>query len=162
MFKRRLEILFIVVIVVALSVLAKNYYDSYAFNHNAIPQEYEQRIDAKEQEVLRRMQQQYGYAVKFPLIVTDRFQGRLYGLTTYTDSQIKIYLNKKVMRESIDYMVESVIAHEYAHALLFYQGHVDAGDGHTALWQETCTRLGGKNCQRYVDAQDVVMQKLPF
>lgn len=162
MFKRRLEILFLVVIVVALSVLAKNYYDSYAFNHNAIPQEYQQRIDAKEQEVLRRMKQQYGYAVRFPLIVTDRFQGRLYGLTTYTDGQIKIYLNKKVMRESIDYMVESVIAHEYAHALLFYQGHVDAGDGHSSLWQETCTRLGGQNCRQYVDAQEVVMGKLPF
>ncbi len=162
MFKKRLEALFIAVIVVALVLLARNYYDNYTFSHNTIPQEYQQRIDAKEQEVLRRMQQQYGYAVKFPLIVTDRFQGRLYGLTTYTDGQIKIYLNKKVMRESIDYMVESVIAHEYAHALLFYQGHVDGGDGHTELWQKICTNLGGKNCQRYVDAQEVVMQKLPF
>ncbi len=162
MFKKRLEALFIVVIIAALGVLAKNYYDTYAFDHHAIPQEYQHRIDVKEQEVLRHMQQQYGYAVMFPLIVTDRFQGRLYGLTTFTDGQIKIYLNKKVMRESIDYMVDSVIAHEYAHALLFYQGYVDAGDGHSALWQETCTRLGGENCRQYVDAQEVVMRKLPF
>ena len=162
MFKKRFETLFIVVIIVALAVLGKNYYDSYTFKHSAISQEYEQRINAKEQEVLYLMKQHYGYALKFLLIVTDKFQGRLYGLTTYTDGQIKIYLNKKVMRESMDYMVESVIAHEYAHALLFYQGHVNAGDGHSTLWQETCSNLGGKNCRQYVDSQEVVMQKLAF
>ncbi|MGB6019324.1 MAG: SprT-like domain-containing protein [Sulfurimonadaceae bacterium] len=162
MFKKRLEAFFVVVILVSLAVLGKNYYDSYTFKHSAIPQEYEQRITAKDQEVLRRMQQHYGYRVEFPLIITDKFKGRLYGLTTYTDGQIKIYLNKKVMRESIDYMVESVIAHEYAHALLFNQGHVDAGDGHSVLWQETCRNLGGKNCRQYVDSQEVVMRKLAF
>ena len=162
MFKKRFETLFIVVIIVALAVLGKNYYDSYTFKHSAISQEYEQRINAKEQEVLYLMKQHYGYALKFLLIVTDKFQGRLYGLTTYTDGQIKIYLNKKVMRESMDYMVESVIAHEYAHALLFHQGHVDAGDGHSTLWQDTCSNLGGKNCRQYVDSQEVVMQKLAF
>ncbi len=162
MFTKRLEAFFISVVVVALVVLAMNYYDSYRFKNSDIPENYKERIAAKEREVLCNMQAHYGYAARFPLVVTDKFKGRFYGVTTYNGGQIKIYLNKKVMRESIDYMVESVIAHEYAHALLFYQGHVDAGDGHTALWQETCTNLGGKNCQRYVDAQDVVMQKLPF
>jgi SprT protein len=162
MFKKRLEALFITVIFVALAVLAMNYYDSYRFKNSDIPEDYKERIAAKEQEVLRKMQEHYGYAVKFPLIVTDTFKGHFYGVTSYNDSQIKIYLNKQVMRESIDYMVESVVAHEYAHALLFYEGHIDGGDGHSSLWQETCTNLGGKNCQRYVDAQDVVMQKLPF
>ncbi len=162
MFKKRLEAFFLVVIVIALGLLAKSYYDSYSFKNNDIPESYKERIAAKEQEVLRKMQQHYGYALKFPLIVTDKFKGRLYGLTAYTDGEIKVYLNKKVMRESIDYMIESVIAHEYAHALLFYQGHINAGDGHSTLWQDTCTNLGGKNCQQYVDSQEVIMSKLPF
>lgn len=162
MFKKRLEGIFLAVILIALFLLGKNYYEDYRFKNSDIPEAYKERIAAKEQEVLRNMQAHYGYAVQFPLVVTDKFKGRYYGVTSYNDGRITIYLNKKVMQESMDYMIESVIAHEYAHALLFYQGHTGGGDGHSSLWQETCTNLGGRNCRRYVDAQDVVMQKLPF
>ncbi len=157
-----LEKLFLAVMLIAAAVLGTNYYESYRFNSSDIPQRYKARIAAKEQEILHKMQAHYGFAVRFPMVVTDRFKGRFYGVTSYDDGQITIYLNKKVMRESIDYMIESVIAHEYAHALLFYEGESGGGDGHSSLWQETCVNLGGKNCQRYVDAQDVVMRKLPF
>lgn len=162
MFKKRLEALFLAVIFIASLLLGMNYYESYRFENSEIPEDYKRRIATKEQEVLRRMQEHYGYTVKFPLIVTDEFKGRLYGLTAYNDGRITIYLNKKVMRESIDYMVTSVIAHEYAHALLFYQGHDGGADGHSRLWQATCRNLGGQNCRQYVDVDEVVMQKLPF
>lgn len=163
MFQKRLEIIFITIILIAMAVLGNNYYNSYSFKNNDIPDSYKQRILEKEKEVLQHMQKNYGYAFKFSLIVTDKFKGRLYGLTSYENGEIKIYLNKKVMQESMEYMIESVIAHEYAHALLFKQGHLHANDdGHSKLWQQTCTKLGGVDCQRYVDQQEIIMSKIPF
>ena len=163
MFQKKLEIAFLTLIVIAIAILGYNYYKSYSFKNNDIPDSYKQRILNKEEEVLQQMQKNYGYRIKFPLIVTDKFKGRLYGLTSYENGEIKIYLNKKVMQESMDYMIESVIAHEYAHALLFKQGYLHSNDdGHSKLWQQTCTKLGGVDCQRYVDQQEIIMSKMPF
>ncbi len=163
MFTKKLEIIFIGTILIALLFLGNNYYSSYSFKNNDIPDSYKQRILDKEKEVLQHMQKNYGYAYKFPLIITDKFKGRLYGLTSFEKGEIKIYLNKKVMQESMDYMIDSVVAHEYAHALLFKQGYLHTkDDGHSKLWQQTCTKLGGVDCQQYVDQQEIIMSKMPF
>jgi len=163
MSKKRLELIFLSVIVIAMFILLKNYYDSYVYKHSDIPDTYKQRISDKEQEVLRRMHQYYGFSFKVPLIVTDKFKGRLYGLTSYHNQEIKIYLNKKVMRESMDYIIDNVIAHEYAHALMFKQGHIYShNDGHSLEWQQACKNLGGLNCDKYVNSKDVIMAKMPF
>ncbi len=163
MFTKKLEIFFIGVILIAMAVLANNYYNSYSFKNSSIPDSYKQRISDKEQEVLQHMQENFGFVFQVPLIVTDEFKGRLYGLTAYKDGEIRIYLNKKVMQESMDYMVDSVIAHEYAHALMFKLGHMHSGDdGHSKEWQKTCVKLGAKDCQQYVDQQEIIMSKMPF
>lgn len=163
MFKKKLEITFLSVIVVAILVLTKNYYDSYVFKHSDISDHYKQLILDKEQEILQLMHQHYGFTFKVPLIVTDKFKGKLYGLTSYKNGKIKIYLNKNVMQESMDYMLDTVIAHEYAHALMFKTGEIRPnGDGHSSIWQQTCTNLGGINCEKYVNRSDVIMGKMPF
>ena len=161
MFVKKLEYAFILLIIFALLYLAKNYYDDYQFKNNPIPDEYKLAISKKEKEVLALMQKHYGLVYKVPLIVTDEFKGRLYGLAVYKDGKTKIYLNKKVMQESFDYIIDSVIAHEYAHALMFRLGKF-SGDGHSQEWQEACVKLGGIGCMKYVDRDDVVMGKLPF
>ena len=160
MFKKKLEIIFLGVIIIAISVLANNYYNSYKFNHNDIPKEYRKLIADKEKDVLNLMQKNYGFSFKVPLIITDKFKGRLYGLTSYKNGEIKIYLNKKVMQESMKYILDNVIAHEYAHALMFKQGYKKAG--HSKLWQQTCKNLGGLNCEQYVNKNDVILGKMPF
>lgn len=162
MFKKRLELGFIAMIVIAILILANNYISSYTFKHNDIPDSYKKRIKNKEHEVLSMMQKNFGYVYKFPMIVTDKFKGRLYGLTSYKNGEIKIYLNKKVMQESMDYMISSVIAHEYAHALMFKRGYKSKDDGHSIEWQLTCKKLGGDDCQQYVDTEEIIMSKMPF
>lgn len=163
MFKKRLEIGFISIIIVASGILTSNIYNSYSFKNNDISDTYKQLILDKEQEVLQHMKKNFGFVFKVPLIVTDKFQGRLYGLTSYEKGEIKIYLNKKVMQESMDYMVDSVIAHEYAHALMFKLGHMHSKDkGHSKEWQEICLKLGGDDCQQYVDQKEIIMSKMPF
>ena len=163
MFKKKLEIFFITLTVVALLYLANNIYKSNQFKNNDIPESYKTRIKNKEIEVLNHMQKNFGFRLDVPLIVTDKFKGRLYGLTSYKNGEIKIYLNKKVMQESMDYIVDSVIAHEYAHALMFKLGKIHTKNkGHSKEWQEVCVKLGGDDCQQYVDQQEIVMSKMPF
>ena len=161
--KKRLEFIFLGMVVFATIFLVSNYYKSVSFKNNPLPKKYIDKIEQKEQEVLQNMQKNFGIVYQFPLIVTDKIPGRLYGLTSYQNGDIKIYLNKKVMQESFKYMLDSVIAHEYVHALLFRLGHItDKDGGHSKEWRETCIKLGGKDCQRYVDQKEIIMSKMPF
>jgi len=163
MFTKKLETAFISIIVFAILILTVNWYSSNSFKNNPLPEEYKQMILQKEQEILHNMQKHYGFAFKVPLIITGNFKNRLYGATTYNNGDIKIYLNKNVMRESMKYMVDNVIAHEYAHALMFkMKVNMARGDGHSRQWKEACIKLGGLNCEQYVDTGEVIMGKLPF
>lgn len=163
MFTKRLEAIFLGMILLATALLLYNFYNSYSFKNNPLPQNYIKQIHAKEQDILKHMQQNFGYSYKFPIIITDKIPGRLYGLTTYRGGAITIYLNKKVMQESFKYILESVIAHEYAHALLFELGHnSNKNEGHSKEWKETCVKLGGKDCRQYVNQHEIIMSKLPF
>ena len=163
MLKKRLELIFLSVILLALSALALNYYNDYSFKNNEIPDSFKKRIQDKEQDILQHMQNNFGFTFKIPLVVTDKFQGRLYGLTAYEHGQITIYLNKNVMQESMDYMIDNVLAHEYAHALMFKLGDYSYNhEGHSKEWQQTCIKLGGADCRQYVDRDEIIMSKLPF
>ena len=163
MFSKKLELFFLAVIITAGAFLGLNYYRSYSFKHNPLPKEYLQRIANKEHDVLVHMQKNFGFTVKFPIIITDKIPGRLYGLTSYENGHITVFLNKKVMQESMDYIIDSVIPHEYAHALLFYL-HKNSNEkaGHSKLWQQTCQKLDGKDCRQYVDQKEIILSKLPF
>jgi len=159
----KIEYIFIGVVFIALSVLGVNFYNSYAFKHNPLPKSYIQEIEKKEQEILGNMQKNIGVSYEFPLVITDKISGRLYGLTSYENGVITIYLNKKVMQESMKYILSDVIAHEYAHALLFEQHrYTNHEDGHSLLWKKTCKLLGGKDCKRYVNQEEIIMSKMPF
>ncbi len=163
MLSKKLELLFLTIILLALSILGYNYYKSYSFKHNPLPNSYLKRIAAKEKDVLSHMQKNFRFQVKFPIIITDKIPGRLYGLSSYENGHITILLNKKVMQESMNYMIDSVIPHEYAHALLFYL-HKNSSEkqGHSKLWRHTCQKLGGKDCRQYVNQQEIILSKLPF
>ena len=163
MLKKKLELFFLTIIVLFSGVLGINYYNSYSFKHNPLPQSYQTQINLKEQKILDNMQKYFGIRKEFPLIITDKIPGRLYGLTSYKNNHITIYLNKKVMQESFSYILSDVIAHEYAHALLFYLHAYSAkNDGHSQQWQKTCQLLGGKDCKRYVNQKEIILSKMPF
>ena len=98
MLQKKLELFFLSLILIAVSVLARNYYKSYSFKHNPLPQEYLDKIKNKEKDVLAHMQHNFGLSIKFPIIITDKIPGRLYGLTSYKNGHISILLNKKIMQ----------------------------------------------------------------
>jgi predicted SprT family Zn-dependent metalloprotease len=109
---------------------------------------------------LALIEQKFKLKTDIPLVISDEFNSKLYGLTSYKDARIAIYLNKKRFRESVDYMIDEVIPHEYAHAMVFMMGARTSEDGHTKLWQKVCLELGGIQCERYVDSEEIVRQKM--
>jgi len=163
MISKKLEFAFIGMIIFAIVILTSNYYSTKNFKDNPLSDEYKNLIAQKEQEILTNMQEHYGFRLQVPLIVTDKFKGRLYGAAVYKNGDVKIYLNKNVMQESMDYIVNSVIAHEYAHALMLKKKmNTSTNDGHSNEWKKICVKLGGLNCEKYVDRNEVVMGKMPF
>lgn len=164
MYQKKLAYFFLLFSFLALLYLAHNLYSSYMFKNSELPLDMQNTLHNKEQEILINMQRNFGFVKEFPLVVSDKIPSKLYGVTTMDQSgKIVIYLNKKVMQESFSYIVESVVAHEYAHALIFHLGLYDPrGDGHSKEWQEVCQKLGARDCRRYVDSERVILGKLPF
>jgi len=162
MFKKRLELIFLGVTLLFAGILLNNWYQSYLFDSNPISESYVQRIAEKKHEIMEKMRDAYGFTLDIPIIISDKLGQRRYGVTAYENGRIRIYLNKKVMRESMEYILDDVIAHEYAHALMFKQGVLGNADGHTQQWQNVCQTLGGSRCDRYVDHEDVIRGKMPF
>jgi len=163
MFIKKLERFFLLMVVAALGYMAWNRYDDYRFKHGPLPEEIQLRIDAKEREIISKIRRYFNIEFDVPVIVSDRLPGRLYGVASYHDGEIRVYLNKKVMKESLDYVIDDVLPHEYAHALMFHFGHFnEANGGHSKKWQHVCLTLGSSKCDRYVDTHDIIMGKLPF
>jgi len=161
--QKQIGIFFLFVAIAAFSFVGYNYYRTYQFFHSPLSRSMMARIDSKEKEILSLMQKNFNESISFPVIVTDKIAGRLYGLTSYNDGKIVIYLNKKVMLESLDYIIDSVLPHEYAHAYLFYKNDFsNEKDGHSQRWVNTCKLLGGTDCHQYVNQHEVIMGKIPF
>ncbi len=161
-FIKKLEYVFILAVFLALGYIAYNWYESRHFKLNPLSDATQEAIKQRQDEVLALIRKHYGLDMDIPLIVSDRFSSQLYGLTQYKDSKIRIYLNKKRFKESEAYMLEEVIPHEYAHALIFTLKKSLSRDGHTVLWQKICLELDGKRCERYVDNEEIISQKMSF
>lgn len=159
-FTHKLEKIFIISIAAALGYLAYNLYQSYRFKHSPLSVQIQKRVHKKEAEVLARIEKNFKFKTEIPLIISDKFHSNLYGMTRYKDARIAVYLNKKRFKESVDYMIDEVIPHEYAHAIVFMLGAKSSEDGHTKLWQKICLQLGGRQCERYVDSEEIVRQKM--
>ena len=161
--KQRLEKLFLLAIIIPLVYIIYSWYQSNSFKNNPLALRTQQAIKHRQNEVLMLIRQKYGVSLdNIPLIVSDEFSSQLYGLTGYKNERIVIYLNKKRFRESERYMIEEVIPHEYAHALMFVLKQKSSHDGHTQLWQQICLALDGKECIRYVDNEEIIAQKMMF
>jgi hypothetical protein len=142
--------------------MANSWYQAKNFKDSPLPTKTLNRIENRQNHVLDLIDKNFDVNIHIPLIVSDEFSSQLYGLTAYEKGKITIYLNKKRFKESENYMIDEVIPHEYAHAMVFALGERAEGDGHTALWQKICKKLDGKNCERYVDGEEIIRQKMKF
>jgi len=159
-FTKKLEKFFLALALIPILYLAYNFYNKTQFKSNPLPEKTLAKVQERKNTVLSLIQQNFNLHVDFPLIISDEFNSNLFGLTTYKDGEIKIYLNKKRFKESQKYMIEEVIPHEYAHAMVMALGKRTSEDGHTDIWQKICLKLDGKFCERYVDNEELVRQKI--
>ncbi len=155
----KLKILFISMIIFGITYLSYNIYDYWNFNHNPIDINLEMAISKKRDELINRTLEFYGIYLPVPIKI-ENIPNRLYGITTLSkNGSITIILNKKIFKESFNYIIESVLPHEFAHAIMFHRGKIN-GDGHSNEWREICIQLRGKKCDQYVNIEDIIIEKL--
>lgn len=123
------------------------------------------RINHKEKEIQILIKKYYGIDFNAPIIISDKLGVKLFGMAVFNplDKSIKIYLSKSRFKESANYMIEDVLPHEYAHALMFKLGNFSKElGGHSELWQEACKKLNGLRCDRFVNHDDILIDKMNF
>jgi len=161
-FSKRLYMIFFGITILSLFLLLFSWYKSYQFDHNPISNDIKRQVKNKQIQLVKLIKRKYQMNFIVPLIITDQMKSSLFGMTTYETkrNQITIYLNKKRFKESLDYMIDDVIPHEYAHAIMFKFGNFsNKNAGHTLQWQKVCRSLEGLRCDRFVNHKDILIDK---
>lgn len=155
---------FFYIVVASTIVLSVVMYNDRVFKTNPLPKEIKEKVDIKKYQLIRIIKEKYGIYFNVPVLYNDKMPNNLFGLAVYSkDKKIAIILNKNRFQESVEYMIDYVLPHEYAHALMFKLGDFSQENGgHTKKWQNICLSLGGKKCDRYVKHQDIIFGKVPF
>lgn len=150
-----------IVIVSIIGIIYLRIEDAKFFN-NPLSPKILAKIDKKAFEIKRTIYYKYNEKIVIPIIPTSEIPDNLYGLTTLDKKgQIKILLNKNRFKENEEYMIDYVLPHEYAHAMMFYYGKfTEVNGGHTKEWQQFCLAIGGKKCERFVNYNDILLQKV--
>jgi len=137
------------------------FYQDQQFKNNPLSKEILIKLDKKNNTIRQTIKNKYNIDFNIPIIISNKLPNNLYGLASYQKGKIKIQLNKKRFQENENYMIEYVLPHEYAHALMFYFGKFDEKNGgHTPLWQKFCFDIGGIKCDRFVDHNDILIEKI--
>lgn len=155
---------FMMIVLVSIIGLIYISYENEKFYNNPLDQSILAKIDKKAFFLRKRVYQLYGVSVDIPIKIVNKIPDNLFGLATYSKSgKIKILLNKNRFKENEEYMIDYVLPHEYAHAMMFYFGDfTKENGGHTKKWQRICLNLGGKKCDRYVGQNDILLEKVRF
>lgn len=154
--------IFLTITIVCSILLAYLFYKDYKFNNNPLELKYQKQIELKTAQLQLNAYKKYKIRETFPIIISDEMPFNRYGATTFErDGKIRIYLNKHRFKEESHYMVTSVLPHEYAHAVMFYfKDFTKVNSGHTKRWENICKNLGGLKCNRFVQLDDILIEKL--
>ncbi len=153
--------IFFTITLISLSLLIYTIYQDKKFKNNPLSPETITKLKQKNNIIKQKIKEKYNIDFNIPIIVTDELPNNLYGLASYKHGKIKIELNKKRFQENENYMIDYVLPHEYAHTLMFYFGHFERENGgHTKLWQQICFDIGGIKCDRFVDHNDILIEKI--
>lgn len=149
--------------IVSLILLITVIYEDKQFKNNPLSKDILTQLKSKELQIRQKILQKYNLNVKIPILISDKLPNKLFGLAQYDQNMIKIVLNKNRFQESQEYMINNVLPHEYAHAMMFYFGDFTrVNGGHTKKWQQICKAIGGIKCDRFVDHDDILFGKLNF
>lgn len=165
MFAKQLQKYFFTVVVLASILLVYIWYKDYSFSSSPLEEKLQLSILKKQQELQVLAYRNFQIKKEFPLIVSDKMNAQRFGMTTYDrNKNIIIHLNKKRFKENSNYMINDVLPHEYAHAIMFYfKDFTNENSGHSKRWQSICKKLNGLRCDRFVNHEDILIEKTnPF
>ncbi len=155
--------IFTAIVVVSIILLAIIYYNNSKYTGDTLPLDIQTKLKQKEYHIRQLIVQKYNRNINVPIIISNKIADNLFGLATYDKDGIKIILNKNRFQESSEYMIDYVLPHEYAHALMFvFRDFTKENGGHTLKWQKICLDLEGKKCDRFVQHNDIILGKLDF
>jgi hypothetical protein len=155
--------IFFTITIMSTMLLVYVIYQDKSFKSNPLSKEIQQNIKQKEYHLKQLVYKEYHIKVDIPVIISSKLPNNLFGLASYDNGNIKIYLNRNRFQESSSYMIDYVLPHEYAHALMFiFNKFPKQNGGHTKQWQKICLSLEGKKCDRFVKHNDIMMGKLEF
>lgn len=160
-----LQKLFLFITISASALLVYLWFEDYSFANNPLDDKYKQKILQKEAKLKYLAYKHYNIKEDFPIIISEKMNANRFGMATYSrQGQIAIHLNKKRFQESANYMINDVLPHEYAHAIMFYfRDFTNVNSGHSKRWQNICKKLDGKRCDRFVNRDDILIEKTnPF
>lgn len=161
----KLQKLFFIITISALALLVYLWYQDYSFTKNPLSEKYTKQINQKHNKLKYLSYKNFKIKRNFPVIISDKMSANRFGMATYEQNgEIKIYLNKKRFKENSNYMINDVLPHEYAHAIMFhYKDFSKTNSGHTKRWQSICIKLEGIRCDRFVNNDDILIEKTnPF
>jgi len=165
MFFQNLQKLFLGVTIVGTLLLIYLWYEDYSFTNNPLESKYQQQVNLKHAKLKILAYKNFNIKRNFPVIISNNMSSSKFGMTTFdTKGRIEIYLNKKRFKENDKYMIDDVLPHEYAHAIMFAIGDfTNENSGHSKKWQNICLKLEGARCDRFVNHQDILIEKTnPF
>lgn len=147
--------------IICATFLVYLWYQDYKFENNPLQLEYQRQINIKTLELQKLAYKKFNIKKNFPIIVSDKMPSNIFGLARYgKNTQISIYLNKSRFKENSNYMINDVLPHEYAHAIMFYiKDFTKENSGHSKRWQNICRKLNGLRCDRFVNHQDILIEK---
>ena len=161
MFLKKLRGFFLLTTILASFLLLYLWYSDYKFSNNSLEEKYQKLISKKTKELQNLTYKYFNINRTFPIIISNKLDSNRYGMTVFDkQQQIKIYLNKKRFKENHKYMIDDVLVHEYAHAIMFEKRNfTDKNSGHTKEWQDICKKLEGLRCDRFVNRKDILIEK---
>jgi len=153
--------IFTLLTVVSIILFILVFYKDKEFQNNPLSKEVIQKLQVKNNIIKQKIRKKYKINFNIPIVIEDQLPNNLFGLASYKKGTIKIFLNKKRFQENESYMTDNVLPHEYAHALMFHFGDFSKQNGgHTPRWQQICKDIGGLKCDRFVNHNDILIEKL--
>ena len=164
MFLDKLKVYFLIVCAIASIILIYLWYENYTFENSPLNTNLQNKISQKHKELKYLAYKKFNVTKNIPVVISDKMPSKIYGMATINNSnKIVIYLNKKRFKESSSYMLDDVLPHEYAHALMFvFNDFSKKNAGHTKRWQNICKELNGIKCDKFVDNHEIVNRKTKF
>jgi predicted SprT family Zn-dependent metalloprotease len=161
MFINKLQTIFIFVLIISIALIFYNLYQDYIFKNNKLPINIINKVNNKKQKIIQKIYNKYNIYFDVKILYSNKMPNKLYGLAQYYNKKITIFLNKKRFQENTKYMIDDVLPHEYAHALMFKLGFLnEKNQGHSKRWQQVCKNIDAIKCNQYVNIKDIIFDKL--